>query len=334
MALLFLLHFCILLYLFHNRKLYLGYMKYPFFVVMLLHLIQPCFPQERKVDKELQQGLENLISTFNGDVGLYVYNLENNLEAAINADTIFPTASVIKVPILLGVFDKISSGKYKYNEPLIYNSERSYGGSGLMQFYKDSSATDLRTMLALMIGYSDNTTALWSQELAGGGEEINPLMAELGLEHTRVNSRTKGREKDWEQYGWGQTTPREMANILVKMRRGELFNRAASDEMYRLMANSFYTDYALSQIPPHVQTASKQGMVNASRSELVMVNAPSGDYVFYFTTKENKDESWEYDNEAWELSRKVSAYLWDYFEPDSDWKPAEGSEELTQGIKY
>ena len=245
-----------------------------------------------------------------------------------------PTASVIKVPILLGVFDKISTGKFSYNEPLVYNVERSYGGSGLMQFYKDSTSTDLRTVLALMTGYSDNTTALWSQELAGGGEQINALMAELGMERTRVNSRTKGRENDWKKYGWGQTTPREMANILVKMRKGELFNRASSDEMYRLLTKSFYTDYALSQIPPHIQAASKQGMVDDSRSELVMVNAPSGDYVFYFTTKNNKDESWEYDNEAWELTRKISAYLWNYFEPNSTWTPAEGIKNLTQGIKY
>lgn len=54
----------------------------------------------------------------------------------------------------------------------------------------------------------------------------------------------------------------------------------ASDEMYRMMTNSFYTNYALSQIPPYVQTAAKQGMVDKSRSELVMVNAPHGDYVF------------------------------------------------------
>src|SRR5690606_2956779 len=119
-----------------------------------------------------------------------------------------------------------------------------------------------------------------------------------------------------------------------KLRNKKLFNEAASEEMYRLMTNSFYSDYALSQIPPYVQSASKQGMVNDSRSELVLVNAPSGDYVFYFTTKNIKDQSWEYANEAWELSRKVSAFLWNYFEPDHQWTPAEGTSELTTGIRY
>ena len=167
-----------------------------------------------------------------------------------------------------------------------------------------------------------------------GGKEINEYMEAIGIEHTRVNSRTEGREKKWKKYGWGQTTPREMATLLVKMRRGELTSKAASEEMYRLMTHSFYTDYALSQLPPYVQAASKQGMVSDSRSELVMVNAPSGDYVFYFTTKDNEDQSWSYNNEGWKLSREISAFLWNYFEPERDWKPAEGTETLTTGIPY
>ncbi|GHA34673.1 hypothetical protein GCM10007103_15200 [Salinimicrobium marinum] len=290
--------------------------------------------QKPETDTELQEALVELAKDFKGTVGIYVYHLATNREAGINADSVFPTASVVKVPILTTVFEKIEKGDYKYNEPLLYREDRTYGGSGLMQFFKDSTNTDLRTALALMIGYSDNTTALWSQELAGGGKEINNYMASLGLEHTRVNSRTEGREKIWEKFGWGQTTPREMASLLVKMRNGELSSKAASEEMYRLMTNSFYTDYALSQIPPYIQSASKQGMVNDSRSELVMVNAAGGDYVFYFTTKDNEDQSWNYNNEGWKLSREISAYLWNYFEPDSDWKPAVGTEELTTGMPY
>ena len=303
-------------------------------LIFLFCLPKVAISQERKTDEKLEQALKDLTSSFKGDVGIYVYNLSTNTQAGINADTIFPTASVIKVPILLGVFKKIADGELNYNEPLVYNVERAYGGSGLMQFYKDSTQTDLRTSIALMLGYSDNTSSLWNQELAGGGKEINALMEILGLKDTRVNSRTEGREKIWKRYGWGQTTPREMSNILVRIRKGEMFNPAASEEMYRLMTNSFYTDYALSQIPPYVQAASKQGMVDDSRSELVMVNAPSGDYVFYFTTKNIGDQSWEYENEAWELSREVSAFLWNYFEPESTWKPAEGTKTLTTGIKY
>ncbi|WP_372918225.1 serine hydrolase [Salegentibacter sp.] len=290
--------------------------------------------QDRNIDEELQLKLQEFTKDFKGIAGVYVYNLESGKEAGVNADTIFPTASIVKIPILIGLFDKIEKGELRLNDTLLYRDSRTYGGSGLMQFYKDSTKTDLRTLAALMITYSDNVTSIWSQELAGGGEMINPLMAELGMEHTRVNSRTEGREKIWEKYGWGQTTPREMATLLVKIRNRELVSDAASDEMYRMLSNSFYTDYALSQIPPYIQTAAKQGMVDKSRSEAVMVNAPSGDYVFYIATKNNEDTSWDYGNEAWELQREISAMLWNYFEPESQWKPAKNSSQLVRGLRY
>lgn len=290
--------------------------------------------QSAQQDKELEQGLKELTHDFKGIAGVYVYNLKTGKEAGINQDTIFPTASIVKVPILVALFDKINRGELTLNDSLIYRDERVYGGSGLMQFFKDSTQTDLRTLAALMITYSDNVTSIWSQELAGGGEDINKLMEELGLQNTKVNSRTRGREENWKEYGWGQTTPKEMASLLVKMRNRKLVNAGASDEMYRMMTNSFYTDYALSQIPPYVQTAAKQGMVDRSRSELVMVNAPNGDYVFYIATKANEDASWEYDNESWVLQRKISEYLWNFFEPESGWKPAKEAENLVRGLRY
>lgn len=285
-------------------------------------------------DKILEKELQSLVKDFKGDVGIYVYNLKTDQEAGVNADTIFPTASIVKVPILIEVFKQIKAGKLHLKDTLVYDAKRKYGGSGLMQFYKDSTVTDLRTLASLMITMSDNTTSLWCQELVGGGLEINKTMADLGLAHTRVNSRTEGRTKDWETYGWGQTTPREMASLMIKMRKRTLVDAASSDEMYRIMSNSFYTDYSLSQIPPFVQTAAKQGMVNKSRSELVMVNAPHGDYVFYIATQNNTDESWCFDNKAWELQRVISAYLWQYFEPESDWKPASGFADLVNGLRY
>lgn len=301
-------------------------------ITCLISIPLSAISQNIKTDKKLQKTLSEITSDFNGTAGVYVYNLKTNKEAGVNADTIFPTASIVKVPILIGLFNKIHQGKHKLTDSLLYKEERAYGGSGLMQFFKDSTVTDIRTAAALMITYSDNTSSLWCQELAGGGKDINKLMKQLDLEHTRVNSRTEGRDDDWEVYGWGQTTPREMASLLVKIRKGELVSPAASEEMYRMMTNCFYTDNALSQIPPYVQTAAKQGMVNESRSELVMVNAPHGDYVFYIATKNNEDTSWEYNNEAYQLTRKISAFLWDYFEPKSKWKPAEGREELVRGI--
>ncbi|WP_343702526.1 serine hydrolase [Chitinophaga sp.] len=291
--------------------------KFSFLLLLLIPVL--AFSQKNKPDRKMQQALQDIVSRFNGTAGIYVQHLKTGAWAAINADTIFPTASIVKVPLLVGLFNKLENGELGYHQSLVYRDSAKYGGSGLMQFFKDSAATEVSVLAALMMSYSDNTTSLWNQRLAGGGVEVNRLMEQYGLKDTRVNSRTPGRENIWKIYGWGQTTPREMATLLIKIRRGEIISQAASERMYRLMCRGYYDETALSQIPPYVQAAHKTGSVNDSRSELVMVNAPHGDYVFYVGTKNNKDQRWEPDNEAIEMIRTISAYLWKHFEPRSKW---------------
>jgi beta-lactamase class A len=80
-----------------------------------------------------------------------------------------------------------------------------------------------------------------------------------------------------------------------------------------------------------VQAASKQGAVDRSKSEVVLVNAPSGDYVFSVITREQEDQRWVPDNEGYALIRRVSALLWDTFEPKHPWSPAPGVETFKPG---
>jgi beta-lactamase class A len=298
-------------------------MPRPFLTLLLLAtlLSRSALPQNR-TDQRLVAQLRALTDTFHGVAGLYVLNLRTGREAAINADTVFPTASIVKIPILAGIFDKIAQGAYTWHQSLVYRDTLARKGSGLMQFFKDSTVVDLQTAVTLMITHSDNSAAVWCEKLAGGGVAINAWLSSAGFTATRVNARTPGREHDRELYGWGQTTPREMARLVTMIRNQQVVSPAASQTMYRIMTHVFWDEYALSQIPPYVQAASKQGMVDDSRSEVVLVNAPHGDYVFYVATKNNTDQRWVPDNEAWVLARKVSALLWNYFEPHNGWKPA------------
>lgn len=297
-----------------------------FLSILLVVCLQHETFSQYHTEKKLENELRILVDSFHGTAGIYVRNLKTGKEAAINADTIFPTASIVKLPILIGIFNKIQEGAFTYHQPMLYRDSMAHGGSGLMQYFKDSSKTDLSNVITLMITYSDNTAAIWCEKLAGGGITINEWLAEHGFQYTRLNSRTPDRKKNYDEYGWGQTTPREMADLLVMIREGKAVTPAASERMYRILTHVYWDDYALFQIPPYVQAASKQGMVDASRSEAVLVNAPHGDYVFYVATKNNIDQRWEPDNKAWQLARKVSALLWNYYEPRSDWKPADGVE--------
>jgi beta-lactamase class A len=292
--------------------------------VTLLVLVDTANSQTR-TDKRLTLELQMLVKNFKGDVGIYVQNLRTGKVASINADTIFPTASMIKVPIMCGVFDKIEKKELSYHQNLTYRDSLLYAGEDILGSIKDGEKIQLSKVQMLSITTSDNTASLWLQKLAGS-ENINQWLSENGFEQTRLNSRTAGRQAYQKLYGWGQTTPKEMAMLVKKIRDGQAVSPAASQRMYRNMVRIYWDAEALSEIPPYIQAASKQGAVNRSRSEVVLVNAPHGDYVFCIATKNQKDESWTSDNEGYQLIRNLSKLLWNYYEPKSTWKPAEGLE--------
>ncbi len=277
-------------------------------------------------DPRLQHRLDSLVQGFHGSVGIWVQHLKSGRSAGVNPDSVFPTASMIKVPIMIATFDALERGVLDFHQKLTYTDSLLYEGDDILGWFRDSSQIPLSQLTLLSITTSDNTASLWLQALAGGGTVINLWLADHGFDSTRVNSRTPGREENRTLYGWGQTTPREMARLLQLIRAGRAVSRSASEEMYRHLTRSYWTGEALSRIPPWVQVASKVGMVDRSRSEVALVNAPSGDYVFSVITRNQDDTSWDPTNEGYVLIRNLSALLWQYFEPRHRWTPAPGAE--------
>ncbi len=279
-----------------------------------LLFVAPFFALAQKTDRKLQEKLQEAISGYKGDIGIYVKNLRNGKIVAINADTVFPTASIVKVPILVGIMDKIDKGEMKYDSTLTYRDSLLYAGSDILGSFKNDEKIALKKVIMLMLTTSDNTASLWLQSLAGTGTRINELMDGFGLRNTKVNSRTPGRESFRAIYQWGQTTPREMGTLFEKIYRRQIFSAVTSERMLRCLGRNYWDeDEAISQIPPEFEVFSKNGCVNASRSEVLLVNAPKNPYIFCIFTKNNKDQRWVHDNEAWAMARKISLLLWRYF---------------------
>lgn len=277
----------------------------------------------QKIDKRLQSKLEKAISGFNGDIGIYVKNIKTGKSVFINADTIFPTASIVKVPILLGIMDKMRKEELQYDQEIIYKDSLLYEGSDILGSFKDGEKILLKKVIMLMLTTSDNTASLWLQSLAGKGTRINEILDSLGFKDTRVNSRTPGRESNRGQYGWGQTTPYEIGTIIERIYHNEIFSAQACERMMRCLGRNYWDeDEAISQIPPYIEVFSKNGCVDASRNEVLLVNAPHHPYLFCIFTKNNKDTSWTHSNEAWVMARKISKMLWNYFEPTDKWVSA------------
>lgn len=273
-------------------------------------------------DSDLEAELKRLASDVDGDVGIYVRHLKTGRGALIRADELFPTASMIKLPILAATFQRIHDGKLAFDSVLVWDDSLRYGDDdGLVNNLKPGTPIPLNQVSLMMITTSDNAASLWLQALVGGGAAVNDWLHENGFDSTRVNSRTADRRPNWEVYGWGQTTPREIAELLVRVREGRAVSPAASLQMYRHLTRIHWNGEALSAVPPWVQVASKQGSVDRSRSEVALVNGRSGDYVFAVITRNQRDTTYAPTNQGYTLIRRVSALLWKRFEPGRPWTP-------------
>lgn len=290
------------------------------FELALCFMLFFLFSTAQRTNHKLQTRLEEAIKGFNGEVGVYVKELRTGKIIAINADTIFPTASIVKVPILMGVMDKIEKNELRYDSLHEYKDSLLYAGEDILGSFKDGEKIYLEKIIMLMLTMSDNTASLWLQKLAGTGTRINAILDSLGFQNTRVNSRTPGREGNRSVYGWGQTTPREIARLFEMIYRQQVFSPVSCENMLRFLGRNYWDENAISQIPPYIQVFSKNGAVNEVRSEVLLVNAPHNPYIFCIFTKNNKDQSWQRNNEAWQLARKTSKLVWDYFEPKDKWE--------------
>jgi beta-lactamase class A len=288
------------------------------FSLLLLFVFLNALAQ--KTDKNLQQQINELVKGFHGTVGIYVHDLKKDRIASFNADTLFPTASIVKIPIMIGIMRKIELKELEFHQVMIFKDTLNYDpGEDVLASFKPDEKIQLSKLMLLSISLSDNTASLMLQGIAGGGIRINQIMDSLGYTYTRVNSRTPGREQNRAIYGWGQTTPKEIARLMEQIAKGQILSKRASDRMIRTLGREYWDENAISQIPPDVFKASKSGALDECRNEVLYVNTPHP-YIFSIFTKNNTDQSWEHTNEAWVLTRKLSALLFKYYNPKIKWE--------------
>lgn len=309
-----------------------------------------------------QNRLEALAGAFNGRVAICARHLGTGEAYEIAPDATMPTASLIKVPILGATLQAVEDGSLEYNQPVQFSERNCLGqsnefwggnvpqkwepyeiGNDIFARFRAGGEIELSKLITLMLSFSDNYASLCLQNLAGGGSRINSWLQDTaGCRITRVNSRTRGRVAEQSRWGWGQTTPREMMDLTVKLTRLDardqgLLGLEARYEARRLLSRSFWAREGISVLPPTVAVASKQGAVDRSRSEVAVVCADphaahhnvyqgQAEYAYCVITADQADERWVADNDGNVLLREVASILW------SRWGAAANADSIGQGL--
>ena len=110
------------------------------------------FAIAQKTDKTLEKQIGELIKGFHGTIGIYVHELKKDRVASFNADTVFPTASIVKIPIMIGIMDKIQNKELEFHQVMIYKDTIKYDpGEDVLASFKPDEKILLSKLMLLSI---------------------------------------------------------------------------------------------------------------------------------------------------------------------------------------
>jgi beta-lactamase class A len=248
----------------------------------------------------LRHTLDSLATAHHGVVGYTVRNLDTGERLERRGDETFPTASLIKVPILVTLYDLVEKKQLSLDDPIRVLAIDKVGGSGTLQYMHDNIEITVRDAAWLMTTISDNTaTNLLLDKVAI--RRVWQKMEALGLMHTKVHSKTFQRftsvaMDSSAKYGLGVTTPNEMATLFALLAAGKAVSPAADSAMLDILAHN-EDDTKLQRFVSGVRSPHKTGDVDQSRTECALFELQSR-VVACVLTKENTDTRYGIENEA------------------------------------
>src|SRR5262245_59379078 len=118
----------------------------------------PEFLAARLHAERLQERIRPLIEAHEGQVAVSVKHLEKNEKFSWRADEPMPTASLIKLAVMIETYHQADLGKIDLGKRVTLRDADKVPGSGILtSHFSDGASFALRDAIRLMIALSDNT---------------------------------------------------------------------------------------------------------------------------------------------------------------------------------
>ena len=261
----------------------------------------PAPPLNTRADTvALRRTLDAIADAHRGVVGYSITNLETGEHLERRGDETFTTASLIKVPVLVALFDLAEKKQLSLDDPVVLTDIDKVGGSGELQFLRTPLTLRLWDVAWFMSTLSDNTaTNIVLDRIKI--RRVWQKMEALGLPHTKVHSGSMTRiasvaPDSSAKYGLGVTTPNEMAQLFALMAQGKAVSPSADSTMLRILRNN-RDDSKLARFTYNVRLAHKTGDVDQARTDCGVFYLPAR-VVTCVLTKDNQDRRYWHESEG------------------------------------
>lgn len=201
---------------------------------------------------------------------IYVWEYENGKYANINADELFPTASIIKIPVLIEMFRAIEDGQFKLYDKMVMGEHYRTSGSGSLQFHAENSIYSMDTLARHMIEESDNTSTNMIMAKIGGKHSVNRAMKNWGMQKTHI--------QNWlpDLGGENVSTAREISTMLYNINNETLLNINSRESIIDYMSHVKNNRLIAAGLPQNAQFIHKTGDIGKMLGDAGIVYAPNG----------------------------------------------------------
>ncbi|RCX17941.1 beta-lactamase class A [Anaerobacterium chartisolvens] len=245
---------------------------------------------ERSRMDEFKSELEDYVSTFKGQYGIYFWDLNTDISFGINESDEYLAASTVKIPINLYLFNKIKDGEIDPEEKLVYTKSTDYeAGTGRIQYQNDGTEYTIRELSALSIRESDNVA-------------VNMLIRKLDRQNYKDYMKQSGGVVVTEK---NESCPSDMALYMKAIYDFYNENPDVGGELIDSLQSTIYNDRIPKLLPKAVKVAHKVGNQLGALHDIGLVFADRP-YVIAIMSKNINEE------EGYDVIANISKKVYDF----------------------
>ncbi len=274
----------------------------------------------------LEKAILPIAEAHKGKIAVAVKNFATGESYQLRGDEVMPTASLIKLGVMIEAYQQGEDKKVKLEQALTLKAEDKVPGAGILTLHFSDGATfPLKDAIRLMMVYSDNTATNMVLD-AIGIREVNERMEKLGLKETKINAKvykgstTSVDKARTDKYGLGSTTANESLKLLELLHTGKVVSAAACEAMLGHMKANDDREMAVRFLPAGTVVAHKSGAVNNARTEAGIIYVPDPadkkkkiPVAFCVLTDGNEDVRWVVDNAGQVTIAKIAKAVYDLY---------------------
>jgi len=255
----------------------------------------------------LSQEIESKINNFPGRVGLVIKDLESNKIITYNQDVLFPSASLVKIPIMAACFQAETEGKINFLNYYRLKGKYKAKGSGVLKNLRSGGKITIQELIELMITKSDNTATHMLTEILGF-DYLNRCFLQFGLHNTNLLRHVM----DLRKYRRGienYTTAFDIATLLEKIYFRTLVSQSASEKMLSLLEKQEIRDRLPRYLPSNILVAHKTGLFDTVCHDVGIIFHPQGNFLICVLVSDHAEH-----NFAKELIGQIAKLCFDFYE--------------------